>query len=1455
MSEIINGSKSRKQILKIKMELVLNFNIFENTFFIKLNFKPSCSFIFIYLPNNLLIMRSILLAFVFITSITTAQVTDNFSDGDFTNNLAWSGDVSEFIVNTSKQLQLNNTVAGTSYLSTSSPASSLNNTEWRFFIKQSFAPSTLNYGRVYLASNQANLEGSSNGYYLQFGEAGSTDSIELFRQTGTTSTFIMGGANSQIANPFAIGVKVTRNASGLWSLYVDASGGSAYSFEVSATDNTFATTSFFGVVAVYTSSNATKFYFDDFYVGPIVVDITPPSIVSSTVISSTQVDVLFSESVDLATSQTLTNYSANNGLGAPSIALRDAINFSLVHLTFATAFTNALSNTLTVHNVKDFAGNAIITATTNFTYFAPITPAFKDIVINEIFADPSHQIALPSAEFVEIYNRSTNAFNLNGWKYTDGTSTATLGNYSLAPNHYLILCAIADTALYMPYGVTMGLGSWPSLNNSGDNLKLMNNSLAVIDSVNYSDTWYQDATKKAGGWTLELINPNVNSNCPASSNWIASNNVNGGTPGAQNTVFSMVADVTPPTISSVTVIDLTHITVCFSEALDASQISVLTNFHINPGIGTPATDTANNTLTCVNLRLSTPLVSSTTYTFTLTNLSDCSGNALSPATTTFLAYSVNPSDIIINEIMANPDTVLGLPDFEYVELYNKTTFPINLNNWTFTIGTSVKTFPNITILADSFLVLTSTAALPDFASTIATVGFPSFSLANLGQTLTLQNPQGAVISTVSYTDQWYQDANKKLGGWALELINPNASSGCPASSNWIASTNASGGSPGIQNSVYSTAVDVTPPTLLGVSSIDSTYITVCFSEAIDSSVLATVTNFSINNSIGVPVSAIPNGTFTCVDLILATHLTSSTQYTISFSNIADCSGNTLGSNVSNFIYYKIKPFDMVINEIMANPNPSVGLPNFEYVELHNRTTFAINLKGWKFSAGTTARILPDITIAGNGYLTLTSTIAATQFASSANAHPVTSFPVLTNSGQILTLKTPQGGIVSTVSYSDQWYQDANKINGGWSLEQIDPNNPCAGTDNWRASVNPIGGTPGAINSINASHSDNIPPQALRVAIIATDTIRLYFNEPLDSTTMLIPPIYSINNGIGTPTQVRPIAPDFKSVRLALSTALQTGVLYTITVSNAITDCVGNSIGTGSITNFALPEAATSNDIVINEILSDPKAGGVDFVEIYNLSNKVIDLKTLVLSEYDTINKVPINSKIISADGYLFFPKEYLVLSANGSAIKSQYNTTNPEGFWDVPSMITMNAASGTVCLSASTTNIIDLLKYSDKMQFPLLTVTKGVSLERIDFNRPTQDPANWHSAAQDVGFATPAYKNSQFNDAGETDNAIEITPEIFSPDEDGYNDIVNINYHFDTPGFVANITIYDSKGRLVKSLIRNELLGMKGTFSWDGINGDREKSRLGIYIIFAEVFDLTGQVKQYKKTCVLGGKI
>ena len=1142
-------------------------------------------------------MRFIYLFLLFIASFANAQVSDNFTDNDFTANPIWSGDDSVYTI-VSNQLRSNKTLTNsTFYLST--PSMLANNCQWEFLVNLKFATSGTNYVDVYLTSDQADLKASNlNGYFVRIG--GTSDNISLFKKTAGTNLALITGTASTLTSSSnnIIKVKVTRSASNIFTLSREFTTSTLignYTTEGTITDATFTTSSNFGIsVTQSTASFFQKHYFDDFYVGPIITDVTAPSIVSSTVISNTQVDVLFDENVDQTSSQTLTNYNGNNGLGNPIMATRDASNFGLVHLTFPTSFANGLSNTVTVTNVQDLNANAIISTTTIFTYVLPAVATFKDVIINEIYADLNPLVGLPASQFIELYNKSANTYNLSGWKISDasGSSSAVIGNYFLAPNQYLIVCKAIDTAIFAGFGNHTGTSSFPTLNVTSDNLKLFNNALVAIDSVNYSDSWYQDPTKKSGGWSLELINPNSSFNCVQASNWIASNNLAGGTPGTQNSVYATQIDNIAPAISSVSAIDATHITVCFSEAISASQITLVSNYNINNGIGIPISVTANTSLTCIDLTLGSALTSSTIYTISLNNIADCSGNTLSTSSTTFTYYTVKAFDVVINEIMADPDPIVGLPAFEYVELYNKTAFPINLNNWSYSAGSTTKVITNAVIQAHGYLVLTS-------ATAAASVNYPA------------------------------------------------------------------------------------------------------------------------------------------------------------------------------------------------------GI---------NFTTFS-------------------------------------------------SF-TLTNSGQTLILKTPQGALISSVTYSDQWYQDVTKKNGGWSLEQIDPTNPCAGMMNWLASNNGNGGTPGTINSVNAANQDHTPPQVTRVNVITPDSIQLYFNEPIDSTTMLIPAIYTIDNSIGVPTNVQAIAPDFMSVKLALATNLQTGTYYTITVNNALTDCVGNAIGLNNTARFALPETASANDIVINELLYDPKAGGVDFVEIYNRSNKVIDLKTMTLSQYDTVTNLLQSVQNISENGYLIFPKEYLVLSTDGNIIKSQYNTANQNAFLDMASFPSMNISGGTVCLASGIT-IIDLLKYTDKLQFPLLNITKGVSLERIDFNRTTQDFTNWHSAAEDVGFATPGYKNSQFNDAGETtiDNAIEITPEIFSPDEDGINDVTNINYNFETPGFIANITIYDSKGRVVKYLVRNELLGIKGTYSWDGINEEREKSRIGIYIVYVEVFNLSGKVKHYKKSCVLGGKL
>jgi flagellar hook assembly protein FlgD len=106
-----------------------------------------------------------------------------------------------------------------------------------------------------------------------------------------------------------------------------------------------------------------------------------------------------------------------------------------------------------------------------------------------------------------------------------------------------------------------------------------------------------------------------------------------------------------------------------------------------------------------------------------------------------------------------------------------------------------------------------------------------------------------------------------------------------------------------------------------------------------------------------------------------------------------------------------------------------------------------------------------------------------------------------------------------------------------------------------------------------------------------------------------------------------------------------------------------------------------------------------------------------------------------------------------------------------------------------------------------------------------------------------------------TDAMIDITPKIFSPDNDGHDDIATIQYKLTGPGFVANITIFDTQGRPVRNLVKNEMTGTSGRWNWDGLDEKGAKLPMGIYIIYTEIFNLQGKKQDFKNTVVLAGRL
>ena len=457
---------------------------------------------------------------VFLFKQAGAQVSENFSDGNFSSNPVWAGNTADWLVNNLSQLQSNNTIANsTFYLST--PNTLAVQTQWEFLVNLAFNTSSANYVDVFITASQSDVSTTAvTGYFVRIGNT--EDEISLYRKdAGTAAVKIIDGING-ITNTsnLKVKIKVLRTADNQFTLLRDVSGtGLNYVTEGAVTDGTYTSSTYFGIlVKQSTASFFQNHFFDDIEIKTYEPDVTPPSILSVTAVNANTLHLLFNEPVDERNAQNVLNYSVNNNIGTPILATINPLNPALVELTFAGSFVNRITNTITITGVQDVAGNTLVNATATFSYFVPQR---FDVLITEIMADPAPVVALPNAEYVELKNTSGQAINLQGWRLSSATSTSGgLPAYSLPADSFVVLTTTASAPLFSSYGRVLGMPSFPSLNNAGAVVSLLSKENTTIHAVDYSDEWYQNAVKKEGGWSLEMID--TRNPCSGINNWKAS---------------------------------------------------------------------------------------------------------------------------------------------------------------------------------------------------------------------------------------------------------------------------------------------------------------------------------------------------------------------------------------------------------------------------------------------------------------------------------------------------------------------------------------------------------------------------------------------------------------------------------------------------------------------------------------------------------------------------------------------------------------------------------------------------------------------------------------------------------------------------------------------------------------------------------------------------------------------
>ncbi|MDR2915683.1 MAG: lamin tail domain-containing protein [Tannerella sp.] len=265
------------------------------------------------------------------------------------------------------------------------------------------------------------------------------------------------------------------------------------------------------------------------------------------------------------------------------------------------------------------------------------------------------------------------------------------------------------------------------------------------------------------------------------------------------------------------------------------------------------------------------------------------------------------------------------------------------------------------------------------------------------------------------------------------------------------------------------------------------------------------------------------------------------------------------------------------------------------------------------------------------------------------------------------------------------------------------------------------------------------------------------------------------------------------------------------------------------------------DIVFNELLPNPYAGGSEYVELYNRSDEYRSLKGLSLAVRKADGTLATPCKL-SGITTVLAPGEYAVLAKDDEGVYPYYRISSPENIYKVKLPVLNNNGSTLVLLQTADQLVIDEVTYSSKWHHSSVREEKGIALERIDPDGETQDESNWTSAAENAGYGTPGYQNSQYmkQQGGESTG-------INKPEYSHQTGLYSILYSLDRPGYRCRAFIYNISGQRVAEIANNELTGTNGELTWDGSGYQKSKLTPGLYIFYIELYHGKGIVRRYKE--------
>ncbi|UXP33389.1 lamin tail domain-containing protein [Reichenbachiella agarivorans] len=1302
----------------------------------------------------------------------SAQVNDDFSDGDFTASPVWSGDVSQFEIE-GNQLNSNGpSASAVLHLSTANDI--MDYARWEFLVELKFAPSGTNKARIYLVSNRQNLEGDLNGYFIEIGQS-NEDYINFYRQDGSSSTLLFTSSTFYSGNVL-VRIQITRSAYGVWSIAADPLGGSTFDSEgVRFVDNTYTATSYFGVVAFHTSTNKSNFYFDDIHVTTYEPSAgeTGPIIDSLVVSSANLLELYFAQNFDVMSVTDPDNYKV--GGVSPISVFVDSETTKMVNLIFQSDFDPNKTLKLEVNGVKDESGSPFPRHSLAFLY----------------------DTSPPKIDHLEVL--SSTSIKIKFKERVERQSAETRQNYEYDDVYPMYVELIGDSVVVLEFRDAFVPETLFDL---------------YIDEV---EDWYGNAIQ------TRIKTP-------------------------------FVYDILPPRLDSAFVKSPQEIVLLFHERLNES-ISQETNRFLLDGMNPSIIQLETEFGKKLTLNFAVDIPVQAHLSLHISEVMDMLGNKTEDQTINIDSDLFRVGELVVLNHRQLKLVFNNVPSTTGSQLSNYLLTHGNIESVAVDGREVCLTFAESLILGESYeLNMTGVADTDGRNLVTQTIHFdfdPQFVAARI-----------IGMKEIEMTFSTSFDINGLINATWFALANGNQASSAIVSSkdskiirlifadnflddqtytlSWQTLYNEHGNAV----SGFTTQVirDQTVPSLTNLTVLKSNQLQLHFSEPLLESSAEFTGNYQVDPGIGFPHTALYNASDSTVLLTFGQVFQEETEYALQLSELKDLSYNQILPVAIPFQYflpYQPAFGELIISEIMSSPTEG----QVEFVELYNASDHTIELTGLTWHDGSDQTVFTTGTIEPNAYILLAA--SATNFSTS-NLGKLAKWLTLNNSGETLSIYAGELLVFST-NYTDDWYGTAEHL--GMSLEMVDLSNFCGEERNWTASQ-VVGGTPGTPNSQSKTNPDNFGPKITQSVLDGADQILIQFNEKLYPDYNLLDNIKIEPHVILESVDL--ILPQSQMIQVSLLEGLNVKETYTMTLEH-LKDCVGNVISNEqNYDKISIPEPADSLDLLINEILFNPKTGGVDFVEIYNHSDKVIDLQNWHLASVKPSETI---SKMIHTDHLLIQPEHYMVFTSDPELLKANYPISDETTFVNLPSFPSYNDDEGIVVLMNPNDQTIDYFEYFEDYHSSLLDDEEGVSLERISFDSPTNDPNSWFSAASTSYYATPGLVNSQFVGYSDTQSMLSIEPKVFIPDGSGQDDFTTISYQLDQPGGFANLYVFDTRGRIIKALAQNQLLSTSGFMTWDGSTDQGNLAPVGYYIVFAEIYDTKGNKKMIKETVVLGSRL